>query len=104
MKKMFYTALILSFFASGVSFGIELSDNNNSQPYNINSGSQIGNTYYTQDDKSGSFKSYTRQGNDIYGSDGSHYYKMDNTIMDMNSGKYYQQSGDYIYRMHGQDD
>lgn len=57
----------------------------NNQIYNINTGSRIGNTYYSP-----SGTGYTRQGNNIYGSDGSQYTQFGNTIQNNATGKTYQ--------------
>ena len=103
MKKLF---IVFSFLIliSETSFAIENSEyswqGNSNKTYDINSGSQIGDTYYKWDNKTQSYTGYTQQDNHIYGSDGSHYYRMDNTVQDMNSGSTYQINSNTVNQMY----
>jgi len=63
-------------------------DNFNYAPINTLHGSYIGDTYYSNNAQNPT--SYTKRGNQIYGSDGSSYTKYDNMIQNNSSGKTYQ--------------
>lgn len=103
MKKLLIILLFLM-FECGISYALDNSEyswqSNSNKTYDINSGSQIGNTYYSWDNKTQTYNSYTQQNNHIYGSDGSHYYRMDNTVQDMNSGSTYQINGNTVNQMY----
>lgn len=89
MKKFVLLSLILIFSAAASDAAYYNDDipanagsftSYNSGSYNISTGSQVGSTYYGWNNKTQSYTGYTRQGNDIYGSDGTHYTQFDNVI------------------------
>ena len=64
--------------------------------YNTNSGFSIDDTYYSWNNETQTYRSYTRSGNDIYGSDGSHYTQFGNTIQNNATGQTYQINGSLV--------
>ena len=84
MKAEFLILIILCCLACNV-FAYDNSEYSwqNSKTYSTNSDvSKIGDNYYMYDSKTQSYTRYSRQGNDIYGSDGSHYKQSGNMIND----------------------
>lgn len=92
MKKFLIVFTIL-LFGCGMSYADYYSSSNQ---YDINSGSQIGNTYYSWDNKTQSYTGYTQQDNHIYGSDGSSYTRYGNTVQDNSSGRTYQINNNFV--------
>ena len=91
--KSILVIFLLIVFRCGISYADYNSYNNQ---YDINSGSQIGNTYYKWDNNTQSYTGYTQQDNQIYGSDGSSYTRFNNTVQDNNTGNTYQINNNYV--------
>ncbi len=101
MRKFFVLSLILLFGSTCVHaayFNDDIPANagaygshSSGSTYNYNSGAIIGNTYYAP-----SGVSYQRQGNQIYGSDGSSYTQFDGMMQNNATGQSYQINNNLI--------
>ncbi len=90
--KRFVIAFLFLIFGCGISYA----DYNSYNQYDINSDSQIGDTYYKWNNNTQSYTGYTQQDNQIYGSDGSSYTRFGNTVQDNNTGNTYQINNNII--------
>lgn len=97
MKKLFLLTIIFASvaYAANADYYYQNSGSLNNPSYNTYS--NIGNTYYSGNQNK---PSYQVSGNNIYGSDGSHYSKMGNTIQNTSTGETYQINGNMINKIH----
>jgi len=107
MNKLFLAAIILLFgctsaFAdvynySPFNYDAPKKMDNSRDYYSTSNIQRNGNTYYQWNDSTQSYKSYNIKGNDIYGSDGSHYKIQGNQIQGQTNGSNsYQINGNLI--------
>lgn len=96
MKKLILLSIIIFSCCAAYAetyLNAPLPDNAGALPPTIN---KMGDNYHIWDDKTQSYTNYTRQGNQIYGSDGSKYTQFGNTYQDNHTGQTYQINNNLI--------